>query len=266
MYFGFQVEEQQRVLVLDISENKFNSTSQKIKLIERRAKIQRAVARFRTLQRTYTPAALAESAVTQDSTPASIELISLRLPSSLTESARQHPDLKKWVDMEAQYRRAQLSASLYDIRTLLFIRTRLYGKRSLNILGQHASTKARDVLAKNERDPSKIGWRWLKDKDVVSFDDPDIKAVRNRRRMKKKQEKALQRGEKKGESSKAPLLVAGESRRKLSWIWTGVDIEDGCEALQEATRIEWCKAWARRQRWAEELQLLEEEKRRTIDF
>ncbi|KAL0568058.1 hypothetical protein V5O48_013931 [Marasmius crinis-equi] len=59
------------------------------------------------------------------------------------------------------------------------------------------------------------------------------------------------------------LLQMGESRKKLSWIWTGVDMSDDSNAMQEAMRIEWCKAYAWKSRWSEELCLVEEEMRRT---
>ncbi|KIY60766.1 hypothetical protein CYLTODRAFT_427783 [Cylindrobasidium torrendii FP15055 ss-10] len=58
----------------------------------------------------------------------------------------------------------------------------------------------------------------------------------------------------------------GGSRRIMSWIWTAGDIPttDQDKYLREAIRIEWSKAYARRERWSEEVILLEEEERRTL--
>ncbi|KAJ7055412.1 hypothetical protein C8F01DRAFT_1258585 [Mycena amicta] len=53
--------------------------------------------------------------------------------------------------------------------------------------------------------------------------------------------------------------LQGESRRVMLWIWTttgtaGTDVE-----LEDALRIEWCKAYARVRRWREEVHILQEE-------
>ncbi|KAF7321643.1 CxC2 domain-containing protein [Mycena kentingensis (nom. inval.)] len=58
------------------------------------------------------------------------------------------------------------------------------------------------------------------------------------------------------------FLRSGESRRTVSWIWTVADGMDTDAESQEILRIEWCKAWARTRRWAEEVRLLKEEFRR----
>ncbi|KAI6032421.1 hypothetical protein EDC04DRAFT_2922390, partial [Pisolithus marmoratus] len=65
---------------------------------------------------------------------------------------------------------------------------------------------------------------------------------------------------------------ASEGRWWLSWIWLAcgymtenVDDKSDC-GLQEAIQIEWCKARARAHHWAEELDLLLEEKQRTLQF
>ncbi|KAJ7660352.1 hypothetical protein DFH06DRAFT_988965 [Mycena polygramma] len=64
-------------------------------------------------------------------------------------------------------------------------------------------------------------------------------------------------------------LETGEGSRVLSWIWysatTRADAtEDG--KLHEDIRVEWLRSRARADRWREELILVEEEMRRTIEF
>ncbi|KAJ7027747.1 hypothetical protein C8F04DRAFT_1189304 [Mycena alexandri] len=62
-------------------------------------------------------------------------------------------------------------------------------------------------------------------------------------------------------------VVSGESHRTLSWIWYAVAKEGNKDQkLQEALRVEWCKAYSRSRRWREELVLVEEEMRRTIAY
>ncbi|KAF8871964.1 hypothetical protein BD779DRAFT_1613866 [Infundibulicybe gibba] len=59
----------------------------------------------------------------------------------------------------------------------------------------------------------------------------------------------------------------GEGRRKMPWIWRVQNTGDGDDAtMQEALRIEWCKARARAHRWQEECILLREEMRRVESF
>ncbi|KAH7902769.1 hypothetical protein BJ138DRAFT_1021539, partial [Hygrophoropsis aurantiaca] len=52
-----------------------------------------------------------------------------------------------------------------------------------------------------------------------------------------------------------------------SWIWMVHGVADDSEkGLQDALRVEWCKARARAARWSEEVDLLFEEKRRILQF
>ncbi|KAK1221816.1 hypothetical protein PQX77_015369 [Marasmius sp. AFHP31] len=78
-----------------------------------------------------------------------------------------------------------------------------------------------------------------------------------------------------------PTLSLGQSKEHLSWIWfTHRHVVEGSDStasisgeqqadfedLQECLRSEWCKARARSQRAREELRLVEEEMRRSIEF
>ncbi|KAF7317461.1 CxC2 domain-containing protein [Mycena chlorophos] len=54
----------------------------------------------------------------------------------------------------------------------------------------------------------------------------------------------------------------GESKRVLSWIWETTGIAGTEEELQDAIRVEWCRAYARVRRWREEVRITEEEWRR----
>ncbi|KAK7025935.1 hypothetical protein VNI00_015850 [Paramarasmius palmivorus] len=62
----------------------------------------------------------------------------------------------------------------------------------------------------------------------------------------------------------------GETRKELSWIWLsggGIDVEDGAdENSNEVLRTEWCKSRARARRAKEEVLLVQEEMRRTLEY
>ncbi|KAJ7785446.1 hypothetical protein B0H14DRAFT_3506857 [Mycena olivaceomarginata] len=87
-----------------------------------------------------------------------------------------------------------------------------------------------------------------------------------------RENRCTQREDKLRRQGELPLLTAaeqeehakrsGENMRKVSWIWTGAGTTGSDADLEEALRIEWCKAWARTKRWHEELRLVEEEVRR----
>ncbi|KAL0567251.1 hypothetical protein V5O48_014745 [Marasmius crinis-equi] len=271
MLFGLNLEDQQRRLIQDIKEHSFSTVSQQSALLDERGKIQRSIARFRSLQKVYTPAALTASTPNPTTPTATAEAISLLLPSSLPPAIRNLPEMRSWVQMEIDFRHAQLQTSLQAIRTQLFVQNRLYSQQSLHVRGQRGLTRAKAVEDRCKRklldhkqkyraawlallallgSRDLIGHKWLADTDVVGLHDVDTAAVKNPRKRKKNQHKP------------EDLILEGESRRKLSWIWTGVDVSNDSEAMKEAMRIEWCKAWARKRRWKEELELVEEEMRR----
>jgi Mn-containing catalase len=60
----------------------------------------------------------------------------------------------------------------------------------------------------------------------------------------------------------------GTSRRLLSWIWstTPVSVQDGADEGDAVLRAEWSKSRARAARAEEEVELIQEEMRRTLKF
>ncbi|KAL0563411.1 hypothetical protein V5O48_018656 [Marasmius crinis-equi] len=188
----------------------------------------------------------------------------LYLPSGLSHELRCHPDMKQRVDMETDYRRAQLRSSLEGIWTHLFVQTRLYSQKSIHIRHQKANTRARAIIDRNHRKidelqqkysaswaalkvmvgESFIGFKQLRPEDVVSYNDPDVKAVWNVCRALKRTHDGSQ------------VVQPGESTRMLSWIWAGVDTSEDSAVMKDALRVEWCKSQAHFRRWVEELQLL----------
>ncbi|KAK7020162.1 hypothetical protein VNI00_017840 [Paramarasmius palmivorus] len=66
------------------------------------------------------------------------------------------------------------------------------------------------------------------------------------------------------------VFGTGETRKELSWIWLSggkIDLEDGAdENNNEILRTEWCKSRARARRAKEEVLLVNEEMRRTLEY
>jgi hypothetical protein len=58
----------------------------------------------------------------------------------------------------------------------------------------------------------------------------------------------------------------GETRRTLSWIWTSASSDPNSDAADDIVKSEWAKSRARAARACEEVLLLREEMRRTLEF
>ncbi|KAK7025353.1 hypothetical protein VNI00_016064 [Paramarasmius palmivorus] len=278
LLMGLEIEDQQRRMAISLAEKDGGSVQYKTEVVEKRAKLGRLIARFRSLQQIYTPAALAYlTTLPNYSNVDTVEKIPVLLPSGLPEALRIQSLMGDWVIREVEYRRAQLRTSLRGLRSHLFIRAGLNIERSTQARGQKDSTRSRQDLARNEEDIAAFkskyraawnallvlvgeeklreempGYQALHDHDVRSHEDQDSYCVVSSRKIRP----AL---------DSRPLLVEGESRRALSWIWTGVDVTGDSKAMQEALRIEWSKCWARKRRWDEELALVVEEKRRVVE-
>ncbi|KAK7014754.1 hypothetical protein VNI00_019289 [Paramarasmius palmivorus] len=278
MLLGLDIEDQQRRMVIGMGEKEGGTARQRTGIVEKRAKLGRLIARFRSLQQIYIPSALTYLATLPNySNVDSVEKVPVLLPSGLPETIRSLAIMKEWVDREEQFRCAQLRTSLRGLRRHLFVRAGLDIERSTQARGQKDSTRARQDLARNEDEIKAFktkyqaawnallvligqerlvdqmpGYQCLQDSDVRSHEDQDAYCVITSRKTQPVKDAR-------------PLIVGGESRRLLSWIWSGVDVTGDSKAMQEALRIEWSKSWARKRRWDEELELILEEKRRVVE-
>ncbi|KAJ7811147.1 hypothetical protein B0H14DRAFT_3090662 [Mycena olivaceomarginata] len=175
---------------------------------------------------------------------------------------------------EYRLRVGQASEALHEVRRLLLVRTHLYKLKDTHSRGVRANMRSGDkITALNQqvwrvaaqyraartalealgRVLNKKEWEWtlwpLREDDIRGlpqshFHDPQRKK-KKRTRVKKMVE------------------------REISWIWVnrGEGWEPGDDvAMNEAVRIEWAKTRARSMRWAEEVDLLEEEMRRIRQF
>ncbi|KAK7017498.1 hypothetical protein VNI00_018627 [Paramarasmius palmivorus] len=279
MYIGLEIEEQQRWLVMYIKQHTTSTSLQKTDLLERRAKVDRLIYRFRQIQQVYMPAVSELLEQSRGGEQVEVEAEGLLLPSELPEAMRKDPALEKWVKMEMEYRRGQCQSSLDGIRTRLFLRSRLLTDRSMNKRHQSGAKEARISLGNNDDKMEELKakyraaydallvlhggilpteeqkFRRLQDSDVRALDEEDTHAVRNVR-------KAL--GAERMRRLTDSLIKAGESRQVLSWIWVDWDVSGDPSGVKEVIRVQWSKAWARKRRWDEELHLVEEEMRRTV--
>lgn len=268
------------------------TSKQQIDVLEQRAKLSRAVAKFRVLQATYTPTALTSLArrpAPSSNEPEPIEDVALYLPSAMSLVERNtgcHPDL---VDVELRLRNAQCGSSLDSLRNQLHMKSGLVIYKEGNVRHQGPNTRARALLERNE---AKIGlhaeryraawrarlllggpvlseWRLLRAGDVLMQDNEQVEDEREERHQKKVRR-----------AGAGDLLLPGEGRRVPSWLWMSYSSDNAAIMARKwifcciphlshtdvsvDIRVEWCKARARFHRWKEEVLILREEMRRTL--
>lgn len=301
--------------------------TQKTDLLNQRTRLYRLVARYRSIQTAYMPVTMAliaemadTSAPTAETTvkrkhgqaqkdddspdkPDPIELQKLFLPSELSPS-QLSGCYSGLADIEAQLRDAQCRTSLDQLRTELYMKSRLFNHKKANVRHQGANTRAQAVL--KERDVKiaivrdryntaraalialsavtgqDYGWREITQSDIRFLEDPE--------KVQRDEERAAKRAEKNG--TKTKKQTSGEGHRRISWIWEGagrdadsaqlassmglnegeydhLDDRNTTELINiitfAALRVEWAKSRARSQRWQEEVVLVKEEMRRVIE-
>ncbi|KAK7046263.1 hypothetical protein R3P38DRAFT_2507036 [Favolaschia claudopus] len=286
---GIQLEHQQRILASDIASTGLHPTDgQRRAMTERTSKLRRKIVAWIDIQTKFFPGLshiretedearrLAATAKRSAIPGVAVPDITLWLPSAIVTEAggntvRVEP---KVFEHEYRLRVGQASEALHEVRRLLLVRTHLYKLKDAHSRGVRANTRSNDkITALNEqvkraaatyrvaraalvylgRELGRKEWEWtlqeLREEDVrglpqAMFHDPE----RKKRKSKKSRRKEA---------------------RPLSWIWMarGEKWNPGDDvAMNEAVRIEWAKTRARALRWQEEVTLLEEEMRRTLQY
>ncbi|KAJ7030308.1 hypothetical protein C8F04DRAFT_1264074 [Mycena alexandri] len=274
---GLDLEEQQRQIKIEVLTRKGQTTKQSAELVEKHTKLSRYIARFRTLQIAYTPAALqaladrAEPAPDMEEEAARVENVPLFLPSALTEEHRATGCNRGVVGIKTCLRDAQCRSALDEIRNLLHVKSRFRTYKGGNKLRSYAEKYVAAWEAKRRlAGEANVGWRRLNPmKDLRCMESEDDAAIRSRRKVHGKKrttgapamEEERREGVQEGQRGKGH---ASEGRRMVSWIWMGIDSASPgtSETILTGLRAEWAKAWARTRRWTEEVKLLKEEMRR----
>ncbi|KAK6969028.1 hypothetical protein R3P38DRAFT_2671570 [Favolaschia claudopus] len=285
---GLQLEDQQRSLATDISATGLHPTDgQRRAMTERTSKLRRKIVAWIDIQHSFFPA-LVNSRAREDEERSRIAAgdavpgllvssITLWLPSQVLAEHNRDVVLKRSVlTHEYRLRVGQAAESLHEVRRLLLVRTHLYKMKDVHARGVKQNTRSADKIAALNEQVKRAAatyrvaraalallgpqlgrneWEWsflpLLEEDVrglpqAMFHDPERKKKKkNKRARKHKQD------------------------RPISWIWVtrGERWEAGDDvAMNEAVRIEWAKTRARAMRWAEEVDLLEEEIRRIDQF
>jgi len=260
------------------------SDTQKATIQEKRNVLIRQIGRWRQVQLVYMPGAVAQPFPTHtteaddnDNDPGDLELperIPLVLPSAVQSTMRNATCLHRVTEYEQQLRLAQLQDSLVELRRVRRIRHSLLMNHQTQIAGQgqRVNTRSRTVITGIEDRITKFAQRYRAAYHALLQLDPagewqetylELKEEDNRGPGKEDYEQGL-----------------GDGTYTFSWIWLlnprardGSESEVGSgevgasdEDVNDTMRVQWATSHARMERWAEEVELLQEEMRRVVAF
>ncbi|KAJ7016376.1 hypothetical protein C8F04DRAFT_981782 [Mycena alexandri] len=289
---GLDIEEAQRQLAVDIRATGPNPTpSQKLDVLRRRTQLRGRIKAFRKQQKTYMPKVRRYLTPSQramwDRDDKEPEATRLFMPSDLPNATARVKACAAGLDgVEARLRTGEAGEALDWLRRGLRTRTATTRFKVRNWSGQRALTRGQGILRQINLKihSNKLRYRYARqallklkghgdwEEEFKVLTEDDVRAL-NERALTEEEKAGRERlrlaGEMVEEGGIAVVgdLVSGETHRHLSWIWYAVSKKQGeDERLHEALRVEWCKAYSRSRRWREELVLVEEEMRRTIEF
>ncbi|KAG2112112.1 hypothetical protein DEU56DRAFT_749410 [Suillus clintonianus] len=263
---GIDLEEQQYRLRQDMAALSAHPTDlQLTKLQERSNALLRKIEQWCNIQLLYMPGVgrlrAIDTANAQSVREEKAHEVMLWLPSKVKETTELCEE--PLCAYKLELRRAQAHEALDDLRRQLRLRTHLYKFKDTHIRGQRANTRASTVLNKVEHTIKTAVARYRRAWSAIKT----LSAVLGKPNWEvelPELQLADVRGMAEGETGQS------EGKRTLSWIWKTCGVagvgEDGEAVLSEGLRIEWCKSRARANRWAEEVELLQEEMRRVADF
>ncbi|KAG6836043.1 hypothetical protein H0H93_012007 [Arthromyces matolae] len=224
-----------------------------------------------------------------DYTAKAAEDILLRFPSELPQEERAR--IPSLVVIEDRLREAHANQALGDLRKQLRLRTFSLKFKNENANSQGTYTRMRalqDQISARIRDASS---RYRAAREALlnlrgngpweevfrELQEKDLRGV-NEHVVRSEEENSRARAHAWASSSTVdPIqtistreLQTGEGHRSASWIWYTVSKEeleaDSDGTLNDGIRLEWLKARSRAHRWKEEVQLLEEEMRRVLEY
>ncbi|KAJ7740338.1 hypothetical protein B0H16DRAFT_1324487, partial [Mycena metata] len=287
---GLELEQSQRILAIDIKALADPSPLQELDLVKRKTALLKRIHRFRKLQRTYMPElgrflTPAQRELWEDKTR-SAEAVKLFMPSELAPQVREHACEKGLTAIEEEMREGELQETLEELRDALRVRTMTNRFRRKNMTGQRALTRGQGVLRQItiRVHKAKLRYRYARnalarlrghgawEKTYRVLEEADVRGINERAIGEEEQAERDTLRELgaivEGGMAAAAGVAAGEGRHTMSWIWRAVNLEKAEEELVDvsASRVEWCRAYARMRRWHEDIVLVEEEMRRTIEY
>ncbi|KAJ6548378.1 hypothetical protein B0H19DRAFT_188597 [Mycena capillaripes] len=287
---GLQLEELQRSLGFDMARIGNHPTSeQQANMTERANKLRRKILTWMDAQLLVTPyvaqlraaedRARAKISATQTQPGIQVQHMALWLPSAI--NGRMECDVALY-EYEFRLREGQAHEALDALRHQLLFRTHLFKYKDRFVRGvrgnSRSQTKIEGVEERIRREAERYraarralvnlgnhlgeeGWQ----KELLPLSSEDVRGMPRALFQDPERKKLLM---KKGPNARKQAAARGqEAKARMSWIWRSPGVEDSGEGgMNEALRIEWLKTRARFLRQLEQLDLLEEEKRRILQF
>ncbi|KAG2342079.1 hypothetical protein BDR05DRAFT_976730 [Suillus weaverae] len=203
-------------------------------VLRTRLSLRRKIESWRQTQLLYVPSVHVLVAASATSGLDNAELMKLWLPSALnSNTCDSHLQHTEW-----ELRFAQAHDALEELRQSFRVHCSLLTFKREWIRGQGANTHAQNALTRVHA-RQKVDWRGR----LQDLSDDDVKPLID------------------------PFATQGEGRQRLTWIWMmdGVDSRANGGDVN-GVRVEWCKSRARALCWAEEVDLLQEEMHRVLQF
>ncbi|KAJ7761159.1 hypothetical protein DFH07DRAFT_957231 [Mycena maculata] len=249
--------------------------------------------KFREIQRVYMPALRAllsdEQKQVFDGNGEQVpEATRLFMPSELVDATmRGRACAIGLADIEARLREGEASEALEAVRHGLRTRTMTNRFKLRNFTGQGLMTRGQGILRQiNIRiHGAKLRYRYSRtallvlrghgawEEHLKVLTDDNVRALNERALTVEEKAQNVRWAELggaiiEGGVDRAAALARGEGTHTLSWIWytPGVSADANDSRLNDALRLEWCKAYARAKRYSEDVRHLREEMRRTIAF
>ncbi|KAF8234662.1 hypothetical protein L208DRAFT_1434610 [Tricholoma matsutake] len=284
---GLDFEEQQRQLAIDLRALDPHSTDeQKTRLQYRANTLQRKISSWISVQHLYIPGlhVLRErddrhAPPNQPEEP--VSNIRLYLPSAVNMTSKVACDARLQ-RIECDLRQAQAHDALHELRDNLRLRSHVYIDKDRFQRGQRQNTRSRGLLDRLEVKVSTAAAKYRAARHAIStlapslsrvgwkvefpvLNDSDIRGLTDSSTPIHSHPSEGQEAPKAKKNSKT--LHQSEGRRDITWIWKKLGtLDNSDELLQDDLRIEFCKSKARGDRWAEEVELLQEEMKRVKRF
>ncbi|KAJ7165774.1 hypothetical protein C8R46DRAFT_899899 [Mycena filopes] len=292
---GLDIEDAQRRLEIDVKALQHPTASQSLGFMKRRTALLKRIHKFRQLQLVYMPALRGflsdrEKQTLDGNGEQTAEATRLFMPSEIgDEGNRRRACAGGLIEVESRVREAEAAQALEVVRQGLRTRTMTNRFRIKNYTGQGALTRAQGILRQIniKIHLAKIHYRYARaaiyalrghgvwEERLRVLKEEDVRAL-NERAITVEEDARGERLDELAEALARPAglavaqgLAAGEGSHTLSWIWYTVGVtaeKEDDPKLHEALRVEWCKVYARSQRFEEEVRLLREEMRRAVAY
>ncbi|KAJ7358563.1 hypothetical protein DFH08DRAFT_911760 [Mycena albidolilacea] len=249
-----------RILTIDMKALANPTALQELDFMKRKTALLKHINRFRKLQRTFLTAGQREIRNNKTRGP---EAVKLFMPSELGTTSRAKTCEKGLDGIEEELREGELKETLEELRQALRTQTMTNHFQHRNTTGQRALTRAQGVLRQISIRIHKAKLRYLYARNALLR----LRGHGNWEKTYRMLEDADKLGEiVKGGIAAAGVVAAGEGTHTMSCIWYSTNVATGKEELIDVLRVEWCKVYARMHRWHEDIVLVEEEMRCTIEY